>query len=281
MAEALAGKVALVTGCGRMQGIGRSVALALAQAGADVAVTDLVPEGTRNPAETGEAERAAGWLGIDSLVDEITALGRRAVAITGDVGCETDSGRMVAEAISQLGRIDILVNNAGAPHGADRGSTWKVPVAAFDHVLRVNTRGVFLMSGAVIRHLLERREAGEDIAGRIITIASGSGKRGNPERGAYCASKFAAIGLTQAMAQELGGFDITVNAVCPGEIKTARGASREALKESRGVQYEFIKPAVPRAGMPDEIARTVLFLAVPAASYITGQSINVDGGRLM
>ena len=132
MAETLAGKVALVTGCGRMQGIGRSVALALARAGADVAVTDLVPERTRNPAETGEAELAAGWKGVDTLVGEVTALGRRAIALTGDVGCESDSARMVAEAISQLGRIDILVNNAGAPHGADRGPTWKVPVAAFD-----------------------------------------------------------------------------------------------------------------------------------------------------
>ncbi len=281
MSPSLDGHVALVTGCGRLKGIGRAVALALAHAGADVAVTDILAAGTRNISETDEAERAAGWTGLDTMVAEIEALGRRAVALTGDVGDEDDAERMVAQAIAGLGRLDILVNNAGAPHGPDRGPTWKVPVSGFDEVMRVNTRGVFLMSRPVIRHLLERRTAGDAIAGRIVNIASGAGKRGVPERAAYCASKFGVIGLTQVMAQELGAEDITVNAICPGAIATARQASRVARAAEAQVRFEYIKPAVPRTGTAEDIARAVLFLAEPAASYITGQAINVDGGLLM
>jgi 3-oxoacyl-[acyl-carrier protein] reductase len=281
MTGSLDGQVALVTGCGRLKGIGRAVALALAGAGADVAVTDIVAAGTRNISETDDAERDAGWTGLDTLVGEIEVLGRRAIALTGDVGEEADAEHMVAEAIERLGRVDILVNNAGAPHGPDRGLTWEVPVSGFDTVLRINTRGVFLMSRPVIRHLLARREKGEAIDGRIVNIASGAGKRGVPERAAYCASKFAVVGLTQVMAQELGALDITVNAVCPGTIATARQASRAARQKEAGVQYEYVKAAVPRTGTGGDIARTVLFLAEPQASFITGQSINVDGGMLM
>jgi NAD(P)-dependent dehydrogenase (short-subunit alcohol dehydrogenase family) len=146
-----------------------------------VAISDIVAIGTRNISETAEAEKAAGWRGLDSLVEEIEALGRRAIALTGDVGNEADAERMVADVIGGLGGVDILVNNAGAPHGPDRGLSWKTPVAGFDEVMRINARGVFLISRPVIRHLLDRRAAGEAIAGRIASIASGSGKRGVPE----------------------------------------------------------------------------------------------------
>jgi NAD(P)-dependent dehydrogenase (short-subunit alcohol dehydrogenase family) len=281
MSLSLNGHVALVTGCGRLKGIGRAIALALARAGADVAITDILTSGTRNPSETDEAERAAGWTGLGSMVAEIEALGRRAVALTGDVGEEEDAERMVADTVARLGRVDILVNNAGAPHGLDRGLTWKIPVSSFDEVMRVNTRGVFLMSRPTIRHLLARRAAGEDISGRIVNIASGAGKRGVPERAAYCASKFGVLGLTQVMAQELGAEDITVNAICPGAIATARQASRVARLSEAQVKFDYIKPAVSRTGTAEDIARTVLFLAEPAASLITGQAINVDGGMLM
>ena len=277
----LAGKVALVTGCGRLQGIGRAVALNLARAGADVAVTDLRIEGVRNIGDASEAEVAAGWRGLPSLVEELQAMGRRAAGLTGDVGEEADVDRMVAEAVAALGKVDILVNNAGAPHGADRGTSWEIPMNAYDDVMRINAKGAFMMSRAVIRHLLERRKNGEEIAGRIVNIASGAGKRGVPERAAYCASKFAVIGLTQTLAQELGGCDITVNAVCPGQIATARGASREKRKAEAGVRFEFIKAVVPRQGTGHDIARAVTFLAEPEASFVTGQSIMVDGGMLM
>jgi NAD(P)-dependent dehydrogenase (short-subunit alcohol dehydrogenase family) len=277
MGGSLEGKVALVTGCGRLKGIGRAVAMALANAGADVAVTDIVAAGTRNPSETDEAERAANWSGLDSMVAQIGTAGRRAIAVTGDIGDEDDAERMVAEVIAGLGKIDILVNNAGAPHGADRGKSWEVPASGFDEVMRINARGTFLMCRPVIRHLLSR----EAIDGRIVNIASGAGKRGVPERAGYCASKFAVVGITQVLAQELGRNSITVNAVCPGAIATARQASRAALATEAGTRYEYIKPAVPRLGTADDIARAVLFFAEPAASYVTGQSLVVDGGMIM
>jgi NAD(P)-dependent dehydrogenase (short-subunit alcohol dehydrogenase family) len=277
MSGSLAGKVALVTGCGRLKGIGRAIALTLAGAGADVAVTDILSTGTRNPSENDQTERDAGWSGLASMVAEIEALGRRSIALTGDIASEEDAERMVAEAIARLGQVDILVNNAGAPHGADRGKTWEVPASGFDEVMRINTRGTFLMCRPVIRHLLSRGNVG----GRIVNIASGAGKRGVPERAGYCASKFAIVGMSQVMAQELGENDITVNVVCPGAIATARQSSRQTLQADKGVRYEYIKSAVPRTGTGDDIARAVLFLAEPSASFITGQSLMVDGGMIM
>src|SRR5262249_39855146 len=123
----LDGKVGLVTGCGRYKGIGRSIALTLAAAGADVAVTDIAAAGARNQSEIDDAEAAVNWRGLESLVAEFTALGRRAIALTGDVGIKADAERMVNETAQRLGSLDILVNNAGAPHGPDRNWTWLVP----------------------------------------------------------------------------------------------------------------------------------------------------------
>ena len=136
-------------------------------------------------------------------------------------------------------------------------------------MVRINTIGVFLMSGAVVRHLL-----GRGAQGRIINISSGAGRRGMARRAAYCASKFAVHGLTESMALELAPHGITVNAIAPGAMDTARQSSREG----RGA--DALPPAVPagRIGVPDDIARAVVFLADPAADYITGQVLAVDGG---
>src|SRR6185503_19329050 len=192
------GKVVLVTGCARARGIGRAIAVAFARAGADVVVTDVAAGGTRNENDEGLEETRLGWSGLDSLAGEIKGLGRHALTLEGDVSRAADAERFVKEALARFGRIDVLVNNAAAPHGADRRLLWEVPEEAWDLVIDVNLKGTFLMSRAVIPHMLSRR------SGRIVNMASVSGKRGTARRGAYSASKFGIIGLTQVMAQELG-----------------------------------------------------------------------------
>lgn len=279
----LNGRVAMVTGCARMNGIGRAVARALAEAGADVAVTDVAAGGARNIMEKNAAEAAADWQGLSSVVAEIESLGRRAIGLLGDVGSEADCNRMVAEAKQQLGRLDVLVNNAGAPHGADRTWTWEVPAEAFDQVMRINARGTFLMSGAVIRQWLSSEDGGR--GGRIINMSSSSGQQGIPRRAAYCASKFAIIGMTQVMALELADRGITVNAICPGPVATARSEStlaRSAAGQEPGhVGLQLTSTPVGRIGVPDDVARAVVFLADPAAGFITGQSFGVNGGTVL
>lgn len=274
---ALEGHTALVTGCGRRAGIGRAVARGLARAGADVAVTDVSAEGRPNAGEADPPDR--DWRGLASVVSEIEALGRRSLALVGDVGGEHDSERLVADACEHLGGLDILVNNAAAPHGPDRDWTWEVPAESFDEVLRVNTKGVFLMSSAFVRHAIDRGAT----SGRIVNIASVAGLRGFPRRAAYCASKFAAVGLTKVMAEELAERGITVNAACPGAVDTARHEARAARAPATGDETAGAAPSertagVPRLGAPDDVARAVLFLVDPAADGITGQCIVVGGG---
>jgi NAD(P)-dependent dehydrogenase (short-subunit alcohol dehydrogenase family) len=270
----LSGLAALVAGCGRARGIGRAVALTLATAGADVAVTDVSARGVRNAGEPEPADAD----GLEALVDEIRQLGRRSIALTGDVADAADVEAVVTAAVAGLGRVDVLVNNAGAPHGGDRAPSWLVPEPAYDEVMRVNAKGVFLMSGAVIRRLLDRHSRG-----RIVNIASVAGKVGYPERAVYCASKFAVIGLTQAMAQELAPHGITVNAVCPGAVATDRNTATRHRAATTGdaAAGNAASSPVGRIGEPDDIARAVLYLVDPAASYVTGQSLVVDGGRYM
>lgn len=273
----LEGQVALVTGTARYRGLGREIARVLAAAGADLMVTDLDPGGTRNVHESGEAEAEVGWMGLRDLVREIEGFGVRCVSAVGDVGRKADADRMVAEAVAALGKVDILVNNAAAPHGRDRNWTWEVPEEAWDLVMRVNATGAFLMSGAVVRHMLGRNAT----TGRIINMSSGSGKRGYPQRAAYSASKFAIVGLTQAMAQELASRGITVNAVLPGAMATARQSYEKTDADAPGARSPGMAVPVGRLGEPADIARAVLFLAEPSADYITGECLNVNGGVLM
>lgn len=285
----LDGRIVLVTGCARMNGLGRAIARALAAAGADVAVTDVATGGAKNALEKSTAETDAGWQGLASVAQEIEGLGRRSVALLGDVGDQADAGRMVHEAVETLGRIDILVNNAGAPHGADRNWSWEIPADAFDTVMRINTRGTFLMSTAVTRHMLGRAANAGDgktvagkIGGRIINMSSSSGQRGLQQRAAYCASKFAIIGLTQTMALELAPHGITVNAICPGPIATARSESTRARSEAgKDEGLKLGTTPVGRIGQPMDVARVVVWLADPAADFVTGQSIAVNGGTHM
>ena len=273
------GKIVLVTGCGRVRGMGRAIALAFARAGADVVATDIAAGGTRNENEEGLEEIRLGWKGLDSLAGEIQGFGRSVLTLVGDVSRAADAKRFVAEALARFGRVDVLVNNAAAPHGADRRLLWEVPEEAWDLVLDVNLKGTFLMSRAVIPHMLSRR------AGRIINMASVSGKRGTARRGAYTASKFGVIGLTQAMAQELAALGITVNAICPGSVDTSRREStsrrERALAERDPSAPVLGLPPTGRIARPDDIARLALFFASEQCDHITGQAWNVDGGTVM
>jgi 3-oxoacyl-[acyl-carrier protein] reductase len=272
--QSLNGQVALVTGASKFGGMGRGIALALASAGADVVVTDISLGGSRSDAEVAQD---AEWAGLESVVEEIHTIGRRSMALCGDVGVKEDAERMVADAIKELGQIDIVVNNAAASNGPMRWS-WELSEEAFDMALQVNTKGAFLMSTAVARHLLDR-----EAPGRIVNISSSAGRQGFAQRSAYSASKFGVIGLTQSMAQELARHRITVNAICPGSINTPRfAASRSPLGEQGGVvPDDWPTTPIPRSGGPDDIGRVVVFLADPASDFITGQAINVNGGGIM
>jgi NAD(P)-dependent dehydrogenase (short-subunit alcohol dehydrogenase family) len=276
------GKVVLVTGCARVRGIGRGIANAFARGGADLVVTDVDPGGTRNEGDTAAEEMRLGWKGLESLAGEIEALGRRVRPLVGDVSRAADTERFVAEALSRFGRIDVLVNNAAAPHGADRRLSWEIPEEAWDLVLDVNLKGTWLMSRAVIPHMLARR------GGRIINMASVAGKRGTPRRGAYTASKFGVIGLTQVLAQELAAHGITVNAICPGSVDTSRRESttrreRALAEQDPGTPTPSLVATAPtgRVARPDDIAHLALFFASDASDHITGQAWNVDGGAVM
>ena len=276
----LGGKVVLITGCARARGMGRAMAVAFARAGADIVATDVVAGGTRNENEEGLEETRLNWRGLESLAAEVEGLGRRVATLVGDVSRAADVERMVAEALGGFGRLDVLVNNAAAPHGADRRLLWEVPEEAWDAVLGVNLKGVYLMSRAVIPHMLARG------GGRIINMASISGKRGTPRRGAYTASKFGVIGLTQVLAQELATHGITVNAICPGSVDTSRREStsrreRALLEKDPNTPLGFAQAPVGRIARPDDIARLAVFLAADESDHITGQAWNVDGGMVM
>jgi 3-oxoacyl-[acyl-carrier protein] reductase len=276
----LDGKVVLITGCGRARGIGRAMAGAFARAGADVVATDVAAGGTRNENDEGLEETRLGWTGLGSLAAEIEGLGRRIATLVGDVSRAADAERLVAGALEQFGHVDVLVNNAAAPHGADRRLLWEVPEEAWDAVLGVNLKGVYLMSRAVIPHMLARG------SGRIINMASVSGKRGTARRGAYTASKFGVIGLTQVLAQELAAHGITANAICPGSVDTSRRESTARREQALAAQdretaLSFSRPPVGRVARPDDISRLAVFLASDQSDHITGQAWNVDGGTVM
>lgn len=247
----LHGKCALVTGGG--DGIGRAIALALAGAGADVAVLDLRPEA---------AEAVAG---------EVRALGRRAVALPCNVADAAGVEAAVQRAVAELGGIDILVNNAGL--GRPTPSLLDLPESQWDLILSVNLKGPFLVSRAVLPAMLQRGPGG-----RIINIASLAGRSTSVLMGAdYTASKAGLLGLTRHMARELASRSITVNAVCPGTVETP--LIRAATPEER--QRAEAKVPMGRFAQPEEIASVVLFLASDRSSYMTGASLDVNGGLVM
>lgn len=278
----LNGKVAIVTGAGGRHGIGRAIALRLAQEGADVVVTDI----HRSTDAMRPEDRQAGWRGLDSVVGEIEALGRQALGLFSDVSDTGQVSDMVAQTLDRFGHIDILVNNAGSQPGRDRVLLVDLEEDAFDEVMRVNVKGTYLCSRAVATHMIARGGGG-----KIIIISSGAGKRGRARFAAYCSSKFALIGFTQSIAQELAEHKINVNAICPGLVDTERAdfiaaalaPEGQSAEEHRVLMLRERSESVPlgRVAQGDDIARTAAFLASGESDYLTGLSISVAGGSEM
>ncbi|MGA8755392.1 MAG: SDR family NAD(P)-dependent oxidoreductase [Stellaceae bacterium] len=248
---ALNGRVGLVTGGGG--GIGRAIARRLARDGMSVAVLD----------RDGAAATTAA--------SEIDGL-----AVTADVTSEDEVGRAVDLTLARFGQIDLLVNNAGI---CWTGPALDMPLETLQAMLRVNVEGVFIVSRIVLPHMVARR------AGSVVNLASWAGKTGNAYFAGYSASKFAVIGLTQALAREMAPHGIRVNAICPGIV--VETAMRSAL-ESQQRQYGLPQTAereklIPlgRVSVPDDVARVAAFLASDETAYITGEAINLSGGLLM
>ena len=275
----LSGKVAIVTGAGGRRGIGRAIATRLAREGADVVVTDIM----KPPRPEDEAE---GWKGIDSVVAEIEAMGRRAIGLYSDV---TDAGQVaevVERTLNTLGRIDILVCNAGSQPGGDRKLLVDVEEADFDLVQRVNVKGTFLCCKAVCRHMIDRGGPG-----KVVIMSSRAGKQGTARYATYCASKFALIGITQSLALEMAPYKVNVNAICPGLVDTERVSyMAEALRpedmsaeDYRQVMLEERARVTPlgRPAIGADIANTAAFLCSAESDYLTGLSISVSGGNGM
>jgi 3-oxoacyl-[acyl-carrier protein] reductase len=244
----LTDKVAIVTGASR--GIGRAIALALAEQGAQVVV---------NYASSSQA--------AEQVVAEITAAGGQAMAVVGDVSQADQVDALVKAAMDQWGRVDVLVNNAGITRDT---LLLRMNPDDWQAVIDLNLTGVFLCTRAVSKIMLKQR------SGRIVNITSVAGQMGNPGQANYSAAKAGVIGFTKTVAKELATRAITVNAVAPGFIATDMTADLKSTEEI----LKFIPLA--RFGQPEEIAGMVRFLAAdPAAAYITGQVFNVDGGMVM
>jgi 3-oxoacyl-[acyl-carrier protein] reductase/meso-butanediol dehydrogenase/(S,S)-butanediol dehydrogenase/diacetyl reductase len=265
---ALDGRVALVTGAGRLRGIGRATARALAAMGADVVVT-----GTgRDPASFPEDERRAGWRDVESTAEQIRATGRRALTWVGDVSRAEAVQELVERVTAAFGRLDVLVNNAAYPRGDDRVPLPDLDEAVWRRVLDIKLTGAFLLCRRVVPIMVSQRW------GRIVNVSSIAGKRGSPNTAAYNAANFGIQGLTQSLAQEVARHGITVNAVCPGTIDTAR---MDVLGRGQGWQRHLERIPMGRAGTDEEVAGLIAFLCSPAAAFMTGQSINIDGGVVM
>ncbi|GGD68646.1 3-oxoacyl-[acyl-carrier-protein] reductase [Paenibacillus nasutitermitis] len=245
----LTGKVALVTGASR--GIGRAIAIALAEGGADVAIN--YAGGEAAAAETAKA---------------VEALGRRAITIQANVGKQAEFEAMVKQVVETFGTIDILVNNAGITRD---NLIMRMKEEEFDQVIETNLKGVFNGIKAVTRPMMKQR------SGRIINISSVVGVLGNPGQANYVAAKAGVIGLTKASARELASRQITVNCVAPGFIETEM---TDKLPEEMRTKLQADIP-LAQLGSPADVAAAVRFLASDAASYMTGQTVHVDGGMYM
>jgi NAD(P)-dependent dehydrogenase (short-subunit alcohol dehydrogenase family) len=245
------GRVGIVTGAGG--GIGREIARRLTREGMVIAVLDR---------DSAAAEAAAAEMGGLALAANVTSPEEVSLAVD--------------TVLARLQRIDVLVNNAGI---AWMGPAMDMPIEALQAMLRVNVEGVFIVSRAVLPHMMASR------SGSIVNLASWAGKTGNANFAGYSASKFAVIGLTQALAREMAPHGIRVNAICPGiVVDTAMRSAIEVQQRRYGLpDTSEREKSIPigRVSVPDDVAQIAAFLASDEASYLTGESINLSGGLLM
>ncbi len=246
----LTGKKALVTGAGR--GIGQAIALGLAKAGADVAVNDVRED-----------------LGSNT-VHSIASLGRESFLCTADVSRKHQVEEMFGIVRERWGRLDVMVNNAGTN---TKGSILTLSEEDWDYVLGVNLKGVFFCTQAAAKLMVEQR------CGRIISVASISAKYSLPMAAHYCASKAGIVGFNREAARELGAYGITVNAICPGLTETE--LSKEVRADPEFLRKRLEETPLGRIAQPTDMVGLAVFLASDAASFITGQAFNVDGGAVM
>jgi 3-oxoacyl-[acyl-carrier protein] reductase len=267
-------RVALITGCGKRDGMGRAIALTLAASGTAVVVTDKQPAGVPNRRQEVVGAAGDGWGGVDALVEEITAAGGTAMSLLGDISVAEDARRMVDTAAAWRGRLDILVNGAAAPQGLDRADIEDVPVEVWDFVISVNLRGTYLMSRFAVPHMRSARW------GRIINISSQAGQVAAPMSTAYSASKAGVLGFTRALSADVAPWGITCNAIAPGMVVTSRSVLSldPALDVDAEIKRRGAMLAVGRPGYPEDIAAAVAYLASEAAGYMTGQTLVLDGG---
>ncbi|MCC6382427.1 MAG: glucose 1-dehydrogenase [Dehalococcoidia bacterium] len=243
----LTGRVALVTGAGR--GLGRTMALALAAAGADVVAM------SRTCAE------------IESLAGEVRGLGRRAVAIAGDVTSEDAVEAIIAEAVAQLGGLDVLVNAAGVNV---RKPVLELAYAEYQQVLATNLHGYFLCARAAGRHMVARGR------GKVVNVSSVMGRVALPTQAAYASSKGAIEQLTKVLALEWAAANVQVNALAPAYFETE--LTRPLRDDPERNRFIVERTPMGRWGQPHELAGAVVFLASRASDYVTGQTLLVDGG---
>ncbi|MFY1713906.1 SDR family NAD(P)-dependent oxidoreductase [Tritonibacter mobilis] len=242
-------RTALVTGASR--GIGAAIALGLAARGYDVALNDIDRQKTE----------------LEGVAAQIRAAGQRALCLYADVSDKAQVEAMVAQARADLGEIDAVVNNAGI---LISGPVDGLPEQVWDAVMDVNAKGTFMVTQALLPSMKARGY------GRIVNIASIGGKHGAPEQAHYSASKAAVMGFSRVLAQEVGPLGITVNCVCPGIILTDMGRVNLDDPETRSAWSA--KTAMARIGAPEDVVGPVAFFASDDAAFVTGQTLNVDGG---
>ena len=266
MSGALAGRVALVTGGAR--GIGRGIALALAEAGADVAIADAHPAPFRGERYYRMRERVSGAEEETPTAEAVRALGRRAFAVEVDVADAEAVKRAAEQVARELGAIDVLVNNAGIVNNIARIA--EMQPEAWERELRVNLSGAFHCVRAIAPAMAARGW------GRVINIASVAAQLPSLGQPAYSASKAGLVAFTQSVAQEFGPGGVTANAIMPGLIATPLVLSMPEVMRTRSLVLTPVK----RLGTPADIGALVAFLASPAAGFITATAIPCDGGLL-